>query len=119
MYVGITKQVAINIRLLGAYKWYSDTQIYRYKDSDLYHNANENVGGTYKCKLDGQCNTADYFEGRTDPVQVYLTRTEDGDELPTSYECYDGESCEQVYDRKDQKSEGLFPLITIGVTVFF
>lgn len=119
VYVGITKQVAINIRLLGAYKWYSDTQIYRYKDSDLYDNANETVGGTYKCNLDGQCNTADYFEGRTDPVYVYLTKTEDGDEIPTSYECYDEESCEQVYDRKDKKSEGLFPLITIGVTVFF
>jgi hypothetical protein len=116
VHVGITKQVVINIRLLGAYKWYANTQIYRYKDSDLYHNANEAEGGTFKCELDDQCNyfPDDYIPNDTD---LHLTRNENGEEV--DYLCTDATSCKQIYDKKDKKSEGLFPLITLGVTVFF
>jgi hypothetical protein len=119
VYVGITKNLAINIKLLGAYKWYSDTQVYRYKDSDLYHNADENTGGTYKCEQDGGCNNQ--YQGEEN-LLVELTREEKGENGETvveEYYCYDTASCEQVYDKNDKKSEWLFPLITIGITFFF
>ncbi len=114
VHVGITKQVVINIRLMGAYKWYTDTQIYRYKDSDLYRNRDDVEGGTYKCDINDDCNV-DEQDGRD--LQKHLYRKEDSVEV--DYYCYDSESCKQVYDKKDKKSEGLFPLITIGVTVLF
>ncbi len=121
VHVGITKNLAINIKLLGAHKWYSDTQVYRYKDSDLYHkdNTDETTGGTYKCEQDGGCNTQERFD--KDPL-VTLTRKEkreSGETVEETYYCYDLASCEEVYDKKDKKSEWLFPLITIGITFFF
>jgi hypothetical protein len=108
--------VAINIELLGLHYWYEETRIYGFEDSTLYRGTGAFDGERYRPLGSGPQDAPP-----SDPDNPFVPGE---DEVTLSkqdaeYICVAGTSCEKVYDDKDADREWFFPLITIGLVVFF
>ncbi|MCP4677130.1 MAG: hypothetical protein GY854_16775 [Deltaproteobacteria bacterium] len=90
VYVFFSKRVALNIRLLFLYYWYSDKKVYLYND-DVFATAEKDP------------NTDE------ETGEWYFEREENGQTI----RYYKSD------DVKDRKSEPVFPLISFGISIFF